>query len=102
MHKFKEIFDRLKELELVNDTDKSFRYHDYMASLLSIYIDTNSLILNIYLHSKSNKIEINLSNMKQSLCINVFYLLGKSNLFFKFQPANVKLHKIKQKTITHP
>ena len=79
MHRFKEIYDKLSVVEKMEEKKNEMSYYDYMSALLSIYLDLNldlqQRIKNfVPLRSKIKK-------RKETLCLNVFYLLGISKIY---------------------
>ncbi len=75
LHRFREKFAEIKLNEKQEKQKRgSLSFYDYMSALLSIYLDL-SLELKAKL-KKYNVLEFKQKNLKQTLCLNTFYLLG--------------------------
>ena len=78
MHRFKECFERISEnSDVINSqkvtSDSKLCYYDYMAALVSIYLDIS---LNLKAKLKRYKIyEFRKKNLKETLCVNTYFLL---------------------------
>ena len=75
---FKETKERLeKNGKLANFSE----YYDYMSSLVSIYLD---VCLELKVRFKKYHLkEYKQKNFKQTICLNVFYLLGEKKFVIK-------------------
>jgi hypothetical protein len=85
MHRCKEFYNEtFAGLDLDNSIPVSF--HDLLASLLSIYIDTMLELKHKLSRYRKMSVEANarqlgkrLRHLAQTICFNTFFLLGKKN-----------------------
>jgi hypothetical protein len=85
MYRFKEAKSAFESNDantaaFIDESKKKIGFYDYMASLLSVYVDV-SFMLSDRLESYAI-VEFRNKNLKRVLCSNVLYLLG--NLMTEF------------------
>ncbi len=78
-YRFKESFDRITGQAGPANTKKLNFYH-YMSALISIYLDA-CLDLNSKIRDYKIR-EFREESLKESLCLNTYFLLGKLYLLF--------------------